>query len=165
MSEAVLCPACPEAAVLTPGRSERADATLHCCNECCGIWVERETVDILALKARADLLPLWIGPPLVAVDRPAHRACPSCGTPMDRKACGEIVVDICGPHGVWFDCQELDHFMSWLRDRAEAHLRAVGAPMAMYSTLDPLPEGGGCGWIDSGDLPIVELVAAIFEIL
>ena len=144
MSEAgpVLCPVCPEAPELTLWRSERAGATVHYCQDCCGVWVKREVVDVLGLKARADLLPLWIGP--LAVDQPAHRACPACGIPMDRKACGKIVVDLCGPHGVWFDCQELDHFVSWLRDRAEAHLRAVGAPMPFYPSLEPPQEGGGC---------------------
>ena len=63
MSEAgpVLCPACPEAAVLTLWRSERAGATVHYCRDCCGVWIKREVVDVLGLNARADLLPLWIG--------------------------------------------------------------------------------------------------------
>ncbi|HWN45062.1 MAG TPA: hypothetical protein VNW71_22755 [Thermoanaerobaculia bacterium] len=82
---------------------------------------------------------------------------------MDRKSCGETVLDICGSHGIWFDREELEHFMGWVRDRAEAHLRAVGAPVPLYPSLTPPPEGGRCGFT-VGDLPLLELVAVIFEI-
>jgi hypothetical protein len=79
MSEAVRCPACPEPAELTRWQSERAGAAVDYCEGCCGAWVKREVVDVLGLQARADLLPLWIGPPLIE-DQP-RRACPACGAP------------------------------------------------------------------------------------
>lgn len=167
MSEAgpTRCPACLEPEELTLWRSERADATVHYCGGCCGVWVKREVVDVLGRNARADLLPLWIGPPLIALDQPAYRACPACGTLMDRKSCGETVLDICGSHGIWFDREELEHFMGWVRGRAEAHLRAVGAPVPLYPGVIPPLEGGRCGY--SGDLcaALIELVGGIFEIL
>ena len=162
------CPACPEAVDLTPWRSERVDATAHYCRECCGVWVAREVVEVLGARKRADLLPLWIGSPLYAVGQPG-RFCPACGALMERKACGETVLEICCSHGVWFDREELDHFMGWLRDRGEERRRAIGAPEALGASAIPTlpPEGGGSGWIDSADtfLCLGELVAAVFEIL
>lgn len=160
--ESALCPACPAAPELTLWRSERVDATVHYCGGCCGAWVKREVVDILGMNARADLLPLWIGPPVISA-RPG-RACPACGAPMERKACGTILVDICGLHGVWFDCQELEHFVCWLRDRAEAHLRAVGAPMALGAGGIPPGDRDGCVRTGFGGSPAGELAAAMLEI-
>jgi hypothetical protein len=86
---------------------------------------------------------------------------------MERKACGETVLEICCSHGVWFDREELDHFMGWLQNRSEAHRRAIGAPMALgASAIPPLPpEGGGSGWLDGAEalVCVVELVAGLFD--
>lgn len=159
MSEAGRCPACPEPAELTLWRSERAGAAVDYCEDCCGVWVKREVVDVLGRSARADLLPLWIGPPLIA-DEP-RRNCPECGVPMERKACGNIVVDVCGPHGVWFDGAELEQFVWWLRERAEAHRRAVGAPMPVFPGRIPPPEIGG-GRSGEVGTALVELLLEFF---
>jgi len=166
MSEAALCPACPEAPGLILWRSERVNATVHYCRDCCGVWVKRDVVDILGMNARADLLPLWIGPPLTA-DRPG-RACPVCGAQMDRKACGQVVVDVCGPHGVWFDCEELEHFVRWLPERAEAHRRAVGAPVALGgSAIPPGDRNWGVGVAKSGGewgaALAIDLILGVFD--
>lgn len=168
MSESgpALCPACPEAAELTPWRSERVDATVSYCRECCGVWIAREVVEVLGERKRADLLPLWTGSPLYAVGKPG-RFCPACGILMERKACGETVLEVCGSHGVWFDREELENFMGWVRDRGQAHRRAVGAPMAPdANAIPPLPpEGGGSGWLDGAEVLgcVVELVVGIFS--
>lgn len=167
MSEPVsaLCPACPEASELILWRSDRAGATVHYCRDCCGAWVKREVIDILGMNAKADLLPLWIGPPAIS-DRPV-RPCPACGAPMERKSCGQVAVDVCSPHGIWFDCQELEQFVRWLRDRADAHLRAVGAPVALDAGGIPpgdrdwhaLANSGG-QW---GAALAIELILGIFD--
>lgn len=166
-----LCPACPEAAGLTPWRSEQVDATVSYCLDCGGVWIERQAIEVLGARKSADLLPLWLGSPPMTADQPG-RFCPACGTLMERKACGEIVLEVCGSHGVWFDREELEHFMGWVRNRSEAHRRAVGAPVALGAAAIPSlpPEGDGSGWIDGASATaellgcLVELVAGIFEI-
>jgi hypothetical protein len=62
--------------------------------------------------------------------------------------------------------------MGWVRDRSEAHRRAIGMPMILGATaVPPLPpDGGGSGWIEGPSATaellgcLVELVAGIFEI-
>jgi len=39
-----------------------------------------------------------------------YRKCPSCGEPMLRRnfhGSSGVVVDVCGPHGIWLDRGEL----------------------------------------------------------
>ena len=163
MNEPARCPVCPDAMKLALWRSERVDAAVHYCGGCCGAWVERGVGDVLGLNAGADLLPLWIGPPLLS-DRPG-RACPACAAPMDRKACGQVVVDVCTSHGIWLDCEELEHFVRWLRDRAEAHRRSIGAPVALGASAIPIGDrdwcvGAGGEW--DGGLAI-ELIMGVFD--
>lgn len=43
--------------------------------------------------------------------------CPGCGKTMNRKAFGRIsgvVVDVCRPHGVWFDAGELSQVLAFV---------------------------------------------------
>src|SRR5205085_11504938 len=46
-----------------------------------------------------------------------YRACPECRQLMMPRQVGKsgIVVDICGEHGIWLDCDELSHLIAWIR--------------------------------------------------
>ncbi|MCB1036418.1 MAG: zf-TFIIB domain-containing protein, partial [Acidobacteria bacterium] len=47
-----------------------------------------------------------------------YRPCPVCGKLMNRQNYGRrsgIIVDRCGEHGIWFDHEELDRILAWIR--------------------------------------------------
>jgi Zn-finger nucleic acid-binding protein len=46
-----------------------------------------------------------------------YRSCPECRQLMVPRQVGKsgIVVDICGQHGIWLDCDELSHLIAWMR--------------------------------------------------
>ncbi len=45
--------------------------------------------------------------------------CPECGKLMNQKnfaGCSGIVVDLCKPHGIWFDRQELQGIINFIKN-------------------------------------------------
>ncbi|MEO1174791.1 MAG: zf-TFIIB domain-containing protein, partial [Myxococcota bacterium] len=50
---------------------------------------------------------------------PMYRKCPECSSIMNRENYGRrsgVIIDICPEHGIWFDNQELDSILEWIRD-------------------------------------------------
>jgi Zn-finger nucleic acid-binding protein len=105
---------------------------LYACERCGGQLVtdgllrslveQRETLGS-ALPAGADTLR---GNPLK--DPVRYRPCPSCGLLMNRKNFGGtsgIVVDVCAPHGTFFDAGELPRVLEFVRRGGLAKARAV----------------------------------------
>jgi Zn-finger nucleic acid-binding protein len=119
------CPACAGGRKLVRRQLGETDAALFDCEVCGGIWVEKQVFDVLADRARTDTLPdLSLRPagrkPPAAVPAagPFYRGCAQCGARMNRRNWGEksgVIVDVCHHHGVWFDLDELDRLVRWLR--------------------------------------------------
>src|SRR5689334_4740706 len=61
------------------------------------------------------------------LDQPVHYVpCPECRTLMTRRNFGGtsgVVVDICGPHGIWFDIGELPAVLSFVESGGLAAAR------------------------------------------
>lgn len=99
------CPACGKdlAAIVAAGRRLRR------CDACQGIWVEHEVLasmfaDMSAgAVTRAPLEPLSIHAP-----PSAKRSCAFCHATLLERMIGEIRVDVCDTHGIWFDHEELE---------------------------------------------------------
>jgi Zn-finger nucleic acid-binding protein len=93
---AALCPRCATP-TLVPGHD------VHVCTGCGGVWLDDARARQLLAPLGADLQPS-------AMPQTAPVACPVCGHGMyiclTRLAGVEI--DVCGPHGVWFDRSELE---------------------------------------------------------
>lgn len=104
------------------------DAVLDECTRCGGLWLEHEVFrDIVAARRDQEAL-------FAALDRltpstspaptssPAtgekfYVGCPQCGTTMDRRQFARVsgvIVDICKPHGVWFDHDELSRIVRFV---------------------------------------------------
>jgi Zn-finger nucleic acid-binding protein len=87
------------------------------CGGCGGQFVEHALLKEL-LERREVLRGVIVSPnranPLAAPVR--YLPCPACHTMMNRKNFGEssgIVVDVCTPHGVWFDAGELPRVLAF----------------------------------------------------
>ena len=92
------------------------------CRTCSGLWVDRETVQRLIAEhvKPAPLLGTGLPTPPPAPLKPqpvAYGACPQCQKLMNRVNFGHtsgIIVDVCGPHGTWFDADELRHVIEFV---------------------------------------------------
>jgi len=123
------CPACGAAHKLR-SRSLGADAvSLLECGRCAGIWIARESFALLLDRARAQAAPddpaagtTKPAPPPKAAAGPLYRKCPACGEMMHRVNFGKrsgVIVDRCKDHGVWFDTEELERVLAWVRSGGE----------------------------------------------
>jgi len=92
------------------------------CPKCSGLWLDAATFEKICAdrEEQSAVLGNLLGPdPLVSVDpNPRYRPCPRCGQLMNRlnfaRASG-VIIDICKPHGVWFDRDELRRIIEFIR--------------------------------------------------
>jgi Zn-finger nucleic acid-binding protein len=93
--ESLSCPIC-KLPLVEAGRTQR-------CEKCDGAWITEDTVVALLEQRTASLVRLaW-------QDRPADQArpCAVCAQPMQMVNLGDVALDRCAQHGVWFDADEL----------------------------------------------------------
>jgi len=87
-----------------------------------------------------------------------YRPCPVCGKLMHRLNFGRksgIILDSCRPHGLWFDANELDAVVRWIRAGGESEARRLHREMeadlerrAAFDRQTPIL-GTGSGWSES----------------
>ncbi|MFI5350770.1 MAG: zf-TFIIB domain-containing protein [Elusimicrobiota bacterium] len=117
------CPSCRGAGRL----STRAlgGARLSGCMTCGGVWADAESFKRLCEDRSTQTAYLGkgsvVGPPKPS-DPTAHaivyRPCPVCGDLMNRfnfAGCSGVILDVCKPHGVWFDADELRRIVEFIR--------------------------------------------------
>lgn len=138
---AARCPRCATP-TLVPGHE------VHVCTGCGGVWLDAERARQLLAPLGADLQPSaapWTG----------SAGCPVCGHGMyiclTRLAGVEL--DVCGPHGAWFDRLELERV-----SQAVARITGRPVPEAPRGWSQAQPPGGGHG---SGVGPAVVAGAAV----
>jgi Zn-finger nucleic acid-binding protein/DNA-directed RNA polymerase subunit RPC12/RpoP len=140
------CPACAGSRKLARRQLGETDAAIFDCEVCGGIWVEKQVFDVLADRARTDTLPdLSLRPaagrpaPAAPGQGPFYRSCAQCGARMNRRNWGQksgVIVDVCQNHGVWFDLDELDRLLRWLRTGGAVHTeKAAEAERAAVRSL------------------------------
>jgi Zn-finger nucleic acid-binding protein len=165
------CPECSAGGILVGISLERVEGTVHECPECQGVWIGRELLERLEERSEADPPPFV--PARLKVTIPPlsrfYRPCPVCGTLMNRKGCGGVVVDICGEHGVWFDPGELEPFVAWVKaGRPQAGSLQGAAPLAAFLELSPpIRDRGEADPFETLELAggVVELLMAVVEVL
>ena len=122
------CPVCANEQHLTSRQiGDPAIGVLEC-PRCAGLWLAKEELQLLLERVRTTAARTE---PEIAASRqdhdntarvtqdgPLYRACPVCSKLMNRRNFGRksgIIVDQCGPHGFWFDPQELESVLRWVR--------------------------------------------------
>jgi Zn-finger nucleic acid-binding protein len=136
------CPACGAERRLRARTIGRDETHALECNVCAGLWLAREVFETLLERARSSAAPAHAARPHGERPRPRgrrgpviYRRCPVCAERMNRQNFGRqsgVVLDTCG-HGVWFDAEELDSVLAWVRrggekraeERADAERRAA----------------------------------------
>lgn len=112
---------CPRCTTMLVARRV-SDVVIDQCNHCHGLYLDHAAIELLyqqhervtqvmaALSARQ--VPPW-GMKLVD---PA--TCPSCGIAMQKNLSPEgaaIIIDVCKPHGVFFDAGELAKLLAFVQ--------------------------------------------------
>lgn len=118
-SKDFLCPGCERP--LLRGKLDRF--TLHECEKCFGLWVDKDTVEHVCRDAEQQALaPSVAAPPANPLNAPVPKIryvrCPQCRELMHRVNFAQtsgVVVDVCREHGTWFDANELQRIVQFIR--------------------------------------------------
>ncbi len=125
------CPSCGSEHKLI-ARELGKDVTINECANCMGMWLPNSVFKNLLKKAKAeaDSDDFGVGGGSKAqqfaersqdnrpADAPIYRMCPECGHHMRRHIFAKrsgIIIDSCSEHGVWFDAEELDMILDWVK--------------------------------------------------
>jgi Zn-finger nucleic acid-binding protein len=101
------------------------DVLIDECPQCKGMFVDTCALERLLSErrqARADAIlgrpGVSLEDPLPTPDGPVYVKCPDCEKLMNRRAfaTGATVVDVCRPHGTWFDAHELPRVVQFAMD-------------------------------------------------
>ena len=123
------------------------------CPNCEGLWVDAATFEQICAdrEKQSAVLAFAAKVPTGSIDieKVCYLPCPSCRKLMNRvnfAHCSSVVVDVCKPHGIWFDRDELRRVVEFIRaggmekarelevEDLEARRRAATAPQ---STMMP----------------------------
>lgn len=123
------CPRCEK--VLEP--VEIAGARLQECTSCGGLWLDKDTFQKICDDKEKQEKTLLFTIPLKPTDidfedqpKRMYVPCPACGSYMQRKnfaGCSGVIIDWCMPHGTWFDRQELQQIVSFIKEGGLAKVR------------------------------------------
>jgi Zn-finger nucleic acid-binding protein len=134
-AEASRCPRCQVAMnSVTVGTTSLLE-----CSRCEGIWVDVETLNQISADREKQALvagaPTAAGEDLQLETNIRYVPCPVCHELMNRDQfahCSHVIVDVCKPHGTWFDKDDLR--------RAVQFIRAGGLEKARSQELEQLKE-------------------------
>jgi Zn-finger nucleic acid-binding protein len=108
---------CPRCQTPLEAAATGDDGRLHECPRCGGVFVPK---DVLAeLLLRAELSGPFSDPPkrqIPSLDDVRYVPCPQCHSSMNRMNFGRVsgvIVDVCKPHGTWFDGGELTRVIAF----------------------------------------------------
>lgn len=117
-SEICNCPRCRvNMREVTLGKS-----TMRECSVCEGVWVDTVALHQICtdrerqasiLGNAADLVPAASR----SIEQVRYVPCPSCKRLMHRvnfAKCSNVIVDVCKPHGTWFDKEELHRIVRFI---------------------------------------------------
>jgi Zn-finger nucleic acid-binding protein len=109
------------------------------CSRCEGIWVDVDTLNQISADREKQALvagaPTAAGEDLQLETNIRYVPCPVCHELMNRDQfahCSHVIVDVCKPHGIWFDKDELR--------RAVQFIRAGGLEKARSQELEQLKD-------------------------
>jgi Zn-finger nucleic acid-binding protein len=111
-------------------RGTLRDIPLHECGKCYGLWVGTAAFERICRDAEQSAAALGTaqavtGPVALAPVR--YLRCPECHELMHRvnfARCSGVIVDVCKPHGTWFDANELHRIVHFIRAGGLDHARS-----------------------------------------
>jgi Zn-finger nucleic acid-binding protein len=116
-------------------------ADMYICETCNGLWVDSATLQRLVAERLkpSPLVGTGITPPAAArvtLGPVAYAPCPICKNLMNRLNFAHtsgVIVDVCTPHGTWFDADELRRVLEFVTSGGleAARLRELRTPTSL----------------------------------
>ncbi len=115
------CPKCKSIALVEVALGK---TSVYECSGCHGLWVDAATFDAICTDRERQSVVLGSASEMF---KPGQRTielkvqyvrCPACRELMQRvnfAKCSGIILDICKGHGSWFDRDELQHIVEFIR--------------------------------------------------
>lgn len=107
------------------GSIKIGEARLRECDRCAGLWVDVASFEQICADREQHSAVLGAATPLPKSIQSSHSGkrvkyvpCPECSQLMNRvnfARCSGIVVDVCKAHGTWFDRDELQGIVEFIR--------------------------------------------------
>jgi Zn-finger nucleic acid-binding protein len=101
-----------------------AETLLDECPRCSGVWVDRGALEkVVTDRDRQAAIQALGGSAITPHALPGSKQplvylhCPDCDQIMNRTNFGKrsgVIIDVCKPHGVWFDCDELGQVIDFI---------------------------------------------------
>jgi Zn-finger nucleic acid-binding protein len=130
------CPVCGKTHALNSRKLGKQAIAILECPACAGLWLGRQAFERIAERARTtasgdDPLLTAASPTDLRAARTRqrgalYRRCPECRQMMHRRNFGRrsgVIVDTCKEHGLWFDADELERILRWIREGGEQRAR------------------------------------------
>lgn len=113
------CPRCR----VPMNRVAVGSTTLRECATCEGLWVDAAAFEQICADREQQAAVLGVAMPAHAApvrheNHVSYVPCPQCGQLMNRlnfARCSGVVVDVCRRHGTWFDRDELQRIVEFIR--------------------------------------------------
>jgi Zn-finger nucleic acid-binding protein len=112
-----LCPHCSGAPLKA---IEAGGVAMGQCASCGGLWLGSEAFQQICTDREKQSAAMGVDSPASTAARQdvRYRKCPLCGRLMNRKHYAHrsgVIVDVCRPHGVWLDADELRRIIEFIR--------------------------------------------------
>jgi len=94
------------------------------CPRCEGIWAEASSLEQICADREKQAAVLGMANPIPETSdgsieqKIRYLPCPACNKLMNRvnfAHCSHVIVDVCNPHGTWFDKDELRRIVEFIR--------------------------------------------------
>lgn len=174
------CPKCKKSDL---GHVELGHTPVHECAKCHGLWVEAATFDRICTDREKQSAVLGSASEMF---RPGQREvdlqvryvrCPVCATHMHRvnfAKCSGIILDVCKGHGTWFDRDELQHIVEFIRtggldlsrEKEKAELEAARRRLEAARRAEPVdrPHKRDSSW-RFGEPDLLDIAGSLIKVL
>lgn len=97
-----------------------ANTPLEECGRCGGLWVDVSSFEHICSDAEAQTAAtgLQLPPPVEVDTHVRYLPCPQCANLMNRMVYGQrsgVVIQVCRPHGIWLDRDEMRQIIEFIR--------------------------------------------------
>ncbi len=151
---------------------------LEQCPRCGGLWVGAETFDRICSDRESQAAAIDLNPPAPAQpeQQVVYLKCPQCSQLMSRKNFAQrsgVIIDICRPHGIWFDRSELRRIIEFIRagglDRARrCEIEELDRQRQLLEIQRRIDSAQNTRWTDtdasgSASVDLVDGIAAVLR--
>jgi len=163
------CPRC-EVALQSVALGPTGTVKIQECPKCEGLWVDVATFEAICTDREEQAIVLGgASPPperaVLTLDEVRYLHCPECHTLMNRvnfAGRSGVIIDACRGHGTWFDRNELQRIIDFIRsggleaarERDRTQLENLQRSRPIPATIEPIePRPTWANpWVDGRDL-------------